>query len=190
MATNIHPAVNKGLGKAAKNFKGGTLRCHCKKDPVVVEVTGQIAHNHICGCTKCWKPKGALFSMVAVAPTGNVRVVSGAKKLKVVDKKALIQRHACKDCGVHMHGPVTRDKHGFDGLTFLHVELSKETGWQPPQFAAFVSSIIESGADPKKMNAVRRRIRDIGLEPYDCLNPGLMDYLAVTAAKNAGTLHK
>jgi S-(hydroxymethyl)glutathione synthase len=29
-------------------------------------------------------------------------------QLAVVDPNALIQRHACKACGVHMYGPVTR----------------------------------------------------------------------------------
>jgi hypothetical protein len=30
------------------------------------------------------------------------------------------------------------------------------------QFAAFVSSIIESGADPNNMSAVRARIKELG----------------------------
>ena len=31
------------------------------------------AHNHVCGCTKCWKPSGALFSQVAVVPRDNAQ---------------------------------------------------------------------------------------------------------------------
>nr|MDQ3027907.1 glutathione-dependent formaldehyde-activating protein [Pseudomonadota bacterium] len=53
---------------------------------------------------------------------------------------------------------------------------------------AFVSSIIESGADPANMGAVRARLKQLGLEPYDCLSPGLMDFIATKLAK-ASTKH-
>ncbi|MDX8513386.1 aldehyde-activating protein, partial [Mesorhizobium sp. VK23E] len=55
-------------------------------------------------------------------------------------------------------------------------------------FAAFVSSIIESGVDPSRMAGIRGQLRSIGLEPYDCLNPGLMDYIATWTAKKSGAL--
>ncbi|KOF13858.1 aldehyde-activating protein, partial [Ensifer adhaerens] len=51
-----------------------------------------------------------------------------------------------------------------------------------------VSSIIESGYDPAKMDSVRARLRELGLEPYDCLNPVLMDVIATWAAKKSGAL--
>jgi S-(hydroxymethyl)glutathione synthase len=35
---------------------------------------------------------------------------------------------------------------------------------------------------------VRARLGEIGLPAYDCLSPGLMDYLATEAARAAGTL--
>ena len=38
------------------------------------------------------------------------------------------------------------------------------------------------------MPAIRARLTEIGLPPYDCLNPTLMDVLATQAAKLAGTL--
>ena len=38
----IHPAVDKGLKPAAKDFAGGTLRCLCASDPVEVVITGQV----------------------------------------------------------------------------------------------------------------------------------------------------
>ena len=50
-------------------------------------------------------------------------------------------------------------------------------------------SIIESGADPKGMDGVRARLKELKLEPYDCLSPGLMDLIATHAAKAKGTLH-
>jgi S-(hydroxymethyl)glutathione synthase len=184
----IHPAVDNGVKPGAKDFAGGTLRCLCASDAVEVAVTAQCAHNHVCGCTKCWKPRGALFSQVAVVPRDKVRVSKNADKLKVVDGSALIVRHACRGCGVHMQGPVEREKHPFTGLVFIHTELSREEGWAPPDFAAFVSSIIESGARPEQMGAVRTRLRALGLEPYDCLSPGLMDYIATFTAKASGVL--
>ena len=51
------------------SFAGGTLVCKCKDGkPVKVGIKGDVAHNHACGCTKCWKPEGAKFSVVAVVP--------------------------------------------------------------------------------------------------------------------------
>jgi S-(hydroxymethyl)glutathione synthase len=173
---------------AAKDFKGGTLQCLCASNPVEVEITAQCAHNHVCGCTKCWKPKGATFSQVAVVPRDNVRVTKNAEKLKVVDPNALILRHACTGCGVHMYGPVERPNHPFTGLVFIHTERSKEQGWAPPEFAAFVSSVIESGTKPDQMGAIRARLKELHLEPYDCLSPGLMDYIATFTAKASGVL--
>jgi len=184
----IHPAVDNGTKPAGKDFTGGTLRCLCASNPVEVVISAQCQFNHVCGCTKCWKPKGALFSQVAVVPKDKVRVTHNAEKLKIVDPNALILRHACQGCGVHMQGPVEREKHPFTGLVFVHTELSRETGWAPPEFAAFVSSIIESGTKPDQMGAVRARLKELRLEPYDCLSPGLMDYIATFTAKASGIL--
>ena len=38
------------------------------------------------------------------------------------------------------------------------------------------------------MAAVRSRLKELGLEPYDCLSPPLMDALATHAAKLSGAL--
>ncbi|MBL8583931.1 MAG: S-(hydroxymethyl)glutathione synthase [Rhizobiaceae bacterium] len=184
---SIHPAVDGGVKKGSASFAGGTLVCLCASKPVKVKVKGNVAHDHACGCTKCWKPEGAIFSVVAVAATGDVTVTENGDKLKVVDPSALIQRYACTGCGVHMHGPVERD-HAFKGLTFVHPERFQESGWAEPGFAAFVSSVIESGVDPSRMDGIRARLKELGLEPYDCLNPPLMDYLATFAAKKSGAL--
>lgn len=68
----------------------------------------------------------------------------------------------------------------------VHTDLSDDKGWQEPQFAAFVSSLIEQGYPPEKMGEVRDRIKQLGLEPYDALSPPLMDALATFAAEKAG----
>jgi S-(hydroxymethyl)glutathione synthase len=184
---SIHPALDGGVKKGQANFNGGTLVCACADRPVKVAVKGTVAHNHACGCTKCWKPDGAAFSVVAVASTDNVTVLENGDKLQIVDKAALIQRHACRACGVHMYGPVERD-HAFKGLAFVHPERFQETGWPEPTFAAFVSSVIEAGTPPSAMTSVRSRLGELGLHPYDCLNPTLMDVIATWVAKTAGTL--
>lgn len=188
MTVSIHPAVDHGVKPGSASFNGGTLTCKCASDPVEVSVKSQSAHNHVCGCTKCWKPAGALFSQVAVVPRDSVSVTKNGQKLKVVDANAAIQRYACTGCGVHMYGRIENKNHPFYGLDFIHTELSKQDGWSAPGFAAFVSSIIESGADPKGMDAVRARLRELKLEPYDCLSPPLMDAIATHIAKQSGAL--
>jgi S-(hydroxymethyl)glutathione synthase len=189
MATvSIHPSVDNGFKPAAKDFAGGTLVCKCSSNPVEVSVGAQSAHNHVCGCTKCWKPKGALFSVVAVVPRDKLKVTKNGDKLAIVDPSATIQRYACKACGAHMYGRIEKNPHPLHGLDFVHTELSAQSGWSAPEFAAFVSSIIESGADPANMGAVRARLRELKLEPYDCLSPPLMDYIATFIAKQSGVL--
>jgi len=190
-AVKIHPAVDNGVQQAAgANFAGGTLACACTTNTVTVALDGQTAHNHVCGCTLCWKPDGALFSQIAVISRDKVSVTANEDKLQVVNPNATIKRHACKECGVHMYGRIENTEHGFYGLDFVHTERSQESGWAAPTFAAFVSSIIEAGAPPDNMGAVRARLTELGLAPYDCLSPPLMDALATNAAKRSGALQQ
>lgn len=188
MAINIHPAVDGGVKAGRKDLVGGTLTCMCTSSPVTVTLQSNTAFNHVCGCTRCWKPQRALFSQVAVVGRDKLSVTANEHKLKVVNPKAPIQRHACAGCGVHMYGRIENKNHPFYGFDFVHTELSKDQGWSAPEFAAFVSSIIESGFDPKQMPAVRSRLKELGLEPYDCLSPALMDLIATHAAKQQGAL--
>jgi S-(hydroxymethyl)glutathione synthase len=188
MTVQIHPSVDSGLKSGSAGFAGGTLVCECADRPVKVKVASQVAHNHACGCTKCWKPEGAAFSVVAVVPRDSVAVVENGDKLAIVDPAATIQRHACKGCGVHMFGRIENKAHPFYGLDFIHPELFQEAGANPPEFAAFVSSIIESGVSPDSLPGVRSRLKELGLEPYDCLSPPLMDAIATHVAKASGAL--
>ena len=147
-----------------------------------------MCNNHACGCTKCWKPEGASFSLVAIVSRDNLSVTAYEDKLEIVDASATIQRHACTGCGVHMYGRIENENHPFHGLDFIHTELSKESGWAVPEFAAFFSLVIESGVSPDEMDGIRARLSELGLEPYDCLSPTLMDALATHTAKAAGVL--
>jgi len=184
MIIHIHPSVDQGVRKGSGVFAGGTLVCKCKDKQVKVGIKGDVAHNHACGCTKCWKPNGAIFAVVAVVPRDNVAVLTNGDKLKVIDTAAAIQRHACKICGTHMYGRIENKVHPFYGLDFVHPELFAETGSAAPGFAAFVSSVIESGISPLEMGGIRSRLRELGLEPYDCLSPVLMDAIATHVAKS------
>ena len=88
-------------------------------------------------------------------PAAIISGTANGDKLKIVDGNAAIKRYACSGCGVHMYGRIDNNKHPFYGFDFFHTELSPDAGWAPPEFAAFVSSIIESGADPANMGAVQ-----------------------------------
>jgi S-(hydroxymethyl)glutathione synthase len=184
MNVQIHPSVDQGVRPGSGHFTGGTLVCKCSDRPVKVGIKGDVAHNHACGCTRCWKPIGANFSVVAVVPRDSVTVLENGDKLAVVDPTATIQRHACVACGTHMFGRIENTSHPFYGLDFIHPELFQESGSAAPTFAAFVSSVIESGVQPEEMPAIRARLKELGLEPYDCLSPPLMDAIAAHVAKS------
>lgn len=184
MSISLHPSINNGIVQGSASFAGGTLYCQCPSNKVAVSLKSNVAHNHACGCSKCWKPSGALFSIVGVVPRDALTVTANESKLYIVDETAAIQRHACKDCGVHLYGRIETE-HPFKGLDFVHVELSDKEGWQEPQFAAFVSSIIEQGFDPKRMELVRGRFKELGLQTYDVLSPTLMDLIATFNAHKA-----
>ncbi|KAH7347422.1 Mss4-like protein [Plectosphaerella cucumerina] len=185
MSLPLHPSLENGIRKGSSSFNGGTLRCKCTSNPVEVAIGSNVLHNHACGCSKCWKPEGALFSVIAVVPRDKVEVTANGHKLSVIDPNAAIQRNACIDCGVHLFGRIEKD-HAFKGLDFVHTELSDEQGWQEPQFAAFVSSIIEQGFDPSRMGDVRNQFKSLGLETYDALSPPLMDAIATWTAAKSG----
>ncbi|WP_353248771.1 S-(hydroxymethyl)glutathione synthase [Salinisphaera sp. T31B1] len=185
---SIHPAIDNGITPGNGDFSGGTLSCKCTSKPVKVRVGAQTAHNHACGCSKCWKPQGARFSLVAVVSREAVSVAENEDKLAVVDSSAPIQRHACTECGTHMFGRIEDESHPFHGLDFVHTELSSERGWSEPKFAAFVSSIIETGEKPDNMDKIRGRLRELGLTPYDVLAPELMDAISTHKAKQSGAL--
>lgn len=187
---NLHPRLDNGINDypEVKDFTGGTLKCLCETDKVEVKVGAQTLHNHACGCSQCWKPEDANFSIVAVVPRDEVQVVSNSDKLAIVNEDAAIQRHYCTECGAHLYGRIENKDHAFYGLDFVHTELSDEKGWSAPQFAAFVSSIIETGTPPSEMTDVRKKLNDIGLPTYDVLSPELMDLISTKAAELKGTL--
>ena len=153
-----------------------------------VRIEGDIAYNHACGCTKCWKPAGALFSVVAVVPRDKLSVTAHAEKLQVVDPAATIQRHACKACGVHMYGRIESQDHPFYGFDFIHPELCRRTRRGGPDLRRLRllghRERGEAGAD----GGGAGRLKSLGLETYDCLSPPLMDAISTHVAKRMGVL--
>ena len=69
LAIEIHPSIDVGITLGNRGFSGGTLTCHCTEAPVIVQISTQTAHNHVCGCSKSWKPNGVIFSQIAVVGT-------------------------------------------------------------------------------------------------------------------------
>ena len=189
MAVSIHPSVDKGVKKGKDNFAGGTLTCKCAKDPVEITLKGQTALNHACGCTKCWKPDGALFSVVAVVPRDKLSVTSQRRQAQDRrreghDPAPCLHRNAACTCMAASRTTSIRSMASISSTpNFRRMRAGRR-----PTFAAFVSSIIESGAEPKKMGAVRGRLKELGLEPYDCLSPPIMDLIATHVAKASGAL--
>ncbi len=183
----IHSAVN---GRSTEDAAGPItrLRCRCSEHPVEVAISAPVQHTHLCGCSQCWKPEGGLFALIAVVPDDAAAILSADEKLRVVSSGSAIQRYACLDCGAHMIGRVEDPDHHFFGLAFIHPELSGAT---PPkiEFAGFVSSIIEAGANPAQMHAVRKTLRAHAIPAYDAFSPELMDVIAwhkVKMRKHAG----
>lgn len=116
------------------------------------------------------------------------RQFDGRRERAVVDENAIIKRHACRACGVHMYGRIGDKNHPFFGFDFIHTGTSGEKGWSPPSFAAFVSSVFESGTPPAQMPAIRSRLDELGLTAYDFLSPALMDLIATHIARQRGPL--
>jgi S-(hydroxymethyl)glutathione synthase len=172
----LHPVVDQGASDAGAGSQE-RLRCQCNHDPVELVLSAPLQHTHLCGCSLCWKPEGASFALIALVPDDAAKIVAGQEKLQIVASKNTIQRHACRFCGVHMVGRVENTDHHFFGLAFVHPELSRgRTG--TPEFAGFVSSIIESGTSPTQMRAVRKSLNALGIPAYDSFSPELMDLIA------------
>ena len=177
-AVSLHPAVDNGTSRSCARSTATTLRCLCAADQVEVRLSRPIYHNHLCGCSKCWKPSGALFAQTAVVSSDGLKVTANGQKLAPVDTKQSIRRHACKDCGTHMYGDVPDINHHFHGLCFVHPELASDEPCGAPEFAGFVSSLIETGTSPSLMEAVRGRLTSLNIPAFDGFSSEIMDLIA------------
>lgn len=183
---SLHPAVDGGVSSASSQEEL-KLHCKCDHDQIEVSLSRAITHNHLCGCSQCWKPDGALLAQTAVVPRGALQVSANEHKLCSPDASQKILRHACSECGVHMFGRVEDEHHHFFGLEFVHPELASEPV-AAPEFAGFVSSLIESGTSPSKMEAIRKKLKGSGIEPFDAFSSELMDLIAWHKVKLKNTM--
>lgn len=181
---SLHPSVkNPDIDVPATS----TLHCLCETDRVEVSLSAPIAHNHLCGCSKCWKPEGALVAQTAVVASDAAAITAGESKVAIVDAGQSIKRHACTACGAHVLGTVEDPEHHFYGLAFVHPELATQPATGKPEFAGFVSSIIETGTSASAMQAVRRTLETAGIPAYDAFSPEIMDVIAYHKRKIAST---
>lgn len=172
---SLHPAIGRATSAKSKSWAGS---CRCGNEPVQFEVSEALAHNHLCGCSKCWKPEGAVFAQIAVVPAGEVAVTSNAQKVEAVDATQKIIRHRCRNCGTHIVGKVIDQEHHFFGLDFVHPELGVGLAQPKIEFAGFVSSIVETGVPATRMQSVRRALAAANIPAYDSFSPELMDLIA------------
>lgn len=177
----LHPAVD-GASVPAPAPSGAagaaTLQCLCHAEPVRITLSRPVYHNHLCGCSKCWKPAGALFAQTALVSSDALEVSANGHKLATVDAAQAIRRHACRDCGAHLYGDVADVNHHFYGLCFIHPELATRPAGGAPEFAGFVSSLIETGTNPALMQAIRQRLSGLRLPAFDAFSPEIMDLIA------------
>ena len=189
MAVAIHPAVDHGVQPGAQSFAGGTLVCQCADRPVKVRVASQSAHNHVCGCTKCWKPEGALFSIVAVVPRDKVRVnrTAEAEDRRSLGDNSALRLHGAAACTC-MAGSKTRDIRSMVSISSIP-NCPARAGLVGAGVRRFRVVRDRAGTKPDQMSGIRARLRELRLEPYDCLSPQLMDAIATHIAKAKGVLH-
>jgi S-(hydroxymethyl)glutathione synthase len=180
----LHNSINTEVRAPASS---STLQCLCADSPVTVAVAAPIVHNHLCGCSKCWKPAGALLAQTAVVAADAATVLENEIKLAVVDPSLAIKRHACGTCGAHMIGTVEDPEHHFFGLTFVHPELATEQVVGRPEFAGFVSSVVETGTCAADMEAIRGQLAQSDIPSYDAFSPEIMDIIAYHKRKIAST---
>ena len=167
---SLHPALER-VGEAATLSK--ELSCQCKDDPVRIELTAELHHAHLCGCSQCWKPADATLAMVGVVDRQHVQVSSGSAYLKPVDETQKVIRMACSRCGAHMYSQTLDENHHFYGVSFVHPELA--TGPLPNvEFAGFLSSLIGTGTYPHELKAIISALAGHGIPSYDCFSPEIM----------------
>ena len=88
-----------------------------------------------------------------------------------------------------MVGKVSDPDHHFYGLEFVHPELATDAHQPKIEFAAFVSSLVETGTPATHMVSVRETLAKAGIPAYDAFSPELMDIIAwhkVKLAKAGG----
>jgi len=125
--------------------------------------------------------KGALFSQVAVVGRDNLSVKANGNKLAVVDSKATIQRHACKECGVHMYGRIEKQGPSAVRIRFHHTSAER-AGVGAARIRAFVSSIIDR-RKPRQHGCREGKVERAEARALRLPVPPLMDFIGLRSPR-------
>ena len=87
-----------------------------------------------------------------------------------------------------MVGTVADPEHHFFGLVFVHPERARDEAASRPEFAGFVSSLVETGRHASRMEAVRDALSTAGIPAYDAFSPEIMDIIGYHKRKIASTI--
>ena len=183
MTVHIHPSVDSGVKRGSGSFAGGTLVCKCKDKPVKVSIKGDVAHNHACGCTKCWKPAGATFSVVAVVPRDNVTVLRTATSFTLSMPRPQSSGTPARSARTCTAASRTRRIRSMGWTSSIPNCSRKQAQLHRDSQLSYPGDRV-SGVNPSEMDGIRSRLKELGLEPYDCLSPALMDAIATHVAKS------
>ena len=186
-AVSIHPSVDNGIKPGATDFAGGTLRLQVRERPGRrSRSTRRPRTTTRAAARKCWKPEGA--------------AVLGRRRRAARQGERHRERGQAQGRRRQRHDPAPR----LHRLRRAHVRPHREQeapvlrpGLRPHRAVA-ATRLVGAARSPRscrrssspaptrrKMGDVRGRLRELGLEPYDCLSPPLMDALATRRAARA-----
>ena len=76
----IHPRLTTESSTALRTSPAARSPASARSNPVTVQDRLNVAFNHACGCTKCWKPEGATVLVVGVAARDKLSVTANAQQ--------------------------------------------------------------------------------------------------------------
>jgi len=119
MAAFIQRRVRQRSGSRNRpDLARGNLACKCTDRPSRCRSARRIAHNPYADAPSCWRPKGVLFSMIAVVFEGNkVKVTQNGAKLGIGRSSTKTIKSYDARCAAYTCTAASRNnKHAFYGL--------------------------------------------------------------------------
>ena len=99
--------------------------CHC--GAVRYEADGEVLHHAICHCEDCRRASGAPMVAWIASKSDQVRVTSGAPKIRASSEHG--RRHFCADCGT---GLFYTNETSLPGITDIQSATSDNPEAAPP----------------------------------------------------------
>lgn len=102
--------------------------------------------------------KRAKRGFSGVVPRDSLKLTENGDKLAILVSASVIQRFACRACGVHTYGRIENKAHRSHGLDFIHPELGADEGWAPPLTDATSTHVEDRarGLNPRRPPPSRR----------------------------------